>query len=157
MDLTVGDDDLRLTAQDRLDEVADALLRVLVVSVGVDHDVRAELEGALHSVVEGAAQSAIAGVPDEMGHPVGLRHLDRSVGRAVVDDQHDDLGDAGNLLRDRGQDQSEGVLLVQARHLDDQPDSVVAPARQIRRRRRLYTRLSCVGCRPTRVGTDHRR
>ena len=80
--LAVADDDLCLAAQDRLDQVADAVLRVLVVAVGVDHDVRAELECALHAVVEGPAETAVAGVMDEVGDAV-LAWPPRRCGRST--------------------------------------------------------------------------
>ena len=79
MHLPVGDDDVGLAGDDRLNQVGDALLRVLVVAVGVDHDVGAEFERPLHAVVERAAQPLVAGVPDEVGDPVRLGHLDRAV------------------------------------------------------------------------------
>ena len=92
-DLAVGDDDVRRAGDDRLHQLGDLLLGVLVVAVGVDQDVGAELEGPHDAVVEGPAEALVAGVVHELPDPVGLGHLDRAVRRAVVDDQHDDLVD----------------------------------------------------------------
>jgi len=116
--LPVGDDDVGPAGQDRLHQVGDALLRVLVVAVGVDHDVGAELERALHPVVEGAPEPAVAGVPHEVRDAVLLGHLDGAVRGAVVDDQHQDLVDAGDRRGDAGQDCGERLLLVEAGDLD---------------------------------------
>jgi hypothetical protein len=127
--LAIGDDDLRLAPQNRLHQVADALLRVLVVTVGVDHDVGAELQRALHAVVEGAAQSAVTGMPDEVGHAVGLGHLDGAIGGTVVDDQHDDLRDPGDLLGDGGEHHAQGVLFVETGDLHHQFDTGARPWR----------------------------
>ena len=118
--LAVGDDDVGRALDDRPHEVGDALLRVLVVAVGVDDDVGAELQRVVDAVLEGAGQSLVAGVPDEVGHAEGAGDLDRPVGGAVVDDDDDDLVDALDRPRDRLQDRREGLLLVQARHLHDE-------------------------------------
>ena len=117
--LPVGDHDLGLTGDDRLDEIGDALLRVLVVTVGVDHDVGAQFECALHAVVEGAAQSPVACMAHEVGDAHRPRDLDGAVGRTVVDDQHDDLVDARDRCGDRLENQREGLLLVEARNLNN--------------------------------------
>ena len=129
MRLPVPDGDLGLAAQDRCDQVADALLRVLVVPVGVDHDVGAELQRPLDAVVERPAEAAVAGVPDEVGDPVMLGDLDGAVGGAVVDDQHDDLVDARDLCGDAGEHQGEGLFLVEARDLNDQTHDVTSSSR----------------------------
>ena len=94
VDLAVGDDDVGPPLDDRPDEVGDPLLRVLVVAVGVDDDVGAELEGVVDAVLEGAGQPLVAGVPHEVRDAERAGDLDRPVGRAVVDDDDDDLVDA---------------------------------------------------------------
>jgi hypothetical protein len=82
VDLPVGDDDVGAAGDDRLHQVGDALLRVLVVAVGVDDDVGPELERPLHAVVERPAQAAVAGVAHEVDDAVLARDLDvRSVSR----------------------------------------------------------------------------
>ncbi len=119
MNLPVGDDDVGLASDDRLDQVGDALLGILVVAVGVHDDVRAELEGADHPVVERAAETLVADVVHELGDAVGARDLDGAVAAAVVDDEDDDLVDARDRLRDALEHRRKGLLLVQARDLDD--------------------------------------
>ena len=84
VDLPVSDHDVRGPRDDRLDQIGDALLGVLVVAVGVDEDVGSELEGASNAVVEGAAQALVARVvhelPDAVG-PAPPRRSDRSIRR----------------------------------------------------------------------------
>jgi hypothetical protein len=116
--LPVGDDDVGAALEDRLDQVGDALLRVLVVPVGVDDDVRAELERPLDAVVEGPPQAAVARVADEVRDPVLAGDLDGAVARPVVDDQDEDLVDARDRPRDGGEDGGERLLLVEAGDLD---------------------------------------
>jgi hypothetical protein len=118
VDLAIGDDDVGATGEDRLHQVADALLRVLVVAVGVHDDVGAQLQRPLHAVVEGAAQTPVPRVPHEVRDAVLLRDLDRAIRRAVVDDHDDDLVDPVDLLRDRREDRGQGLLLVQTGDLD---------------------------------------
>src|SRR5882757_6133849 len=105
MYLTVGNDDVCPPGDDRLNQVGDALLRVLVIAVGIDQDVATELQSALHAIMERAAQTAVAGMPDEVRHAVLLGNLDRAVGRTVIDDEDDDLVDPGDLFWDRIENQ----------------------------------------------------
>jgi hypothetical protein len=76
-------------------------------------------------------QALVAHVVHELGDAVLAGHLDGAVGAAVVDDEHDDVVDAGDLPRDRGEHGGEGLLLVEARDLHDEPHDAV---------------LSCSGC-----------
>ena len=120
VDLSVADHDVGLTLDDRLDQVGDAVLGVLIVAVGVDHDVRTELERPDHAIMERAAETLVAGVVHELAHTVFLGYLDRPVAAPVVDDQDHDLVDPGNLLRDRLQDGRKRLLLIEARDLNDE-------------------------------------
>ena len=52
-----------------LDKIGDAFLGVLVVAVGVDDDVGAELQRVVDAVLERAGQALVAGVPDEVRDP----------------------------------------------------------------------------------------
>ena len=79
--LPVGDDDVGRPSTIGLDQVGDALLRVLVVAVGVHHDVGAELEGVVDAVLEGPGQALVAGVAHEVGHSV-RRGRPRPCGRS---------------------------------------------------------------------------
>ncbi|HET6965849.1 MAG TPA: hypothetical protein VFH58_13825 [Acidimicrobiales bacterium] len=116
--LAVGHDDVGHLVEDRGDQVRDALARVLVVPVGVDEDVGAHLQGLQRAVLEGLAQTHVAGVVDEVAHPEAAGHLHRGVGAPVVDDQVLDLVDARDLLRHLLEHQREGLLLVETRDLD---------------------------------------
>ena len=78
--LPVPDDDVRLTSQDGLNQVGDSLLRVLVVAVGVDDNVRAVLEGVVDTVAERPGEAHVAGVEDEVLDPQLPCYLDGSVG-----------------------------------------------------------------------------
>ena len=62
-------------AQDGRHEVADALLRVLVVAVGVHHDVGAVRERVLDAVREGAREAHGARVPHDVDDAVLARDL----------------------------------------------------------------------------------
>ena len=150
VDLAVGDDDVGAPGQDGLDQVGDPVLGVLVVAVGVDHDVGAELERALHPVVEGAPEPAVAGVPHEVRDAVLLGHLDGAVRGAVVDDQYEDLVDAGDRRGDAGQDGRERLLLVEAGDLDDEAHGIAPRPSWPRRWSTDRARRPCARSRPAR-------
>jgi len=118
--LAVADHDVGLAGHDRGDQVGDAVLRVLVVAVGVDDDVGPVKEGVVHPVAEGPGETHVAHVVHEVLDAVLARHLDGAVGRAVVDDQDVDLINARDGPRDRRQDGGEGLLFVETRNLHEQ-------------------------------------
>ena len=60
---------------------------VLVVGVGVDDDVGAELQARVEAGLEGVGQALVVGQADDVVDAVGLRDLDGAVGGAVVDDR----------------------------------------------------------------------
>ena len=93
---------------------------VLVVGVGVDDDVGAELQRGVEARLEARGQALVVRQPDDVVDAVLAGDLDRAVGRAVVDDQPLDDVEAGDLAREVGQRRRERVLLVEARDLDDQ-------------------------------------
>jgi len=60
-----------------------------------------------------------------MVDPVRARHLDRPVGRAVIDHQPLDGVEAGDLARQLCERGGERFLLVQAGDLDDELDGLI--------------------------------
>ena len=94
--------------------------RVLVVGVGVDDDVGAELEARVEPGLEAGGQALVVRQPDDVVDAVRARDLDRAVGRAVVDDEPLDLVEALDLARQVGERRGERLLLVEAGDLDDE-------------------------------------
>ena len=125
--LAVRDDDVGLTGNDRFHEVADAVLRVLVVAVGVHHDVRAMRERVVHAVAERAGQAHVPGVVHEVRDAVLPGDGQGAVRGPVVDDQDRDLVHAVDLGRDRLEHRGQGLFLVEAGTLDE--DLHVRPLR----------------------------
>src|SRR5690606_18497572 len=119
-DVPVADHHVGLTGEDGRHQGRDVGRRVLVVGVGVDDDVGAQLEGGVQPRLEGGGQALVVGQLDDVVDPVLPGHLDRAVGRAVVDDEPLDLVEAGDLPGQVGQRDRELVLLVEARDLDDE-------------------------------------
>jgi len=72
------------------------------------------------SGLEGGGESAVAGEPDHVVDPIPSRHVDRPVGRAVIDHQPLDGVEADDLARQLCEHRGEGFLLVQAGDLDDE-------------------------------------
>jgi hypothetical protein len=72
---------------DRLDELGDIAAVVLVVGVGVDDDVGAELQRGVHACLEGACEPLVVGQPDDVVDAVLTGDVGGRVGRAVVDHQ----------------------------------------------------------------------
>ena len=85
LDLAIADDHVGLAGDDRRDELRDVTAVVLVVGVGVDDHVGAELQRGVHARLEAVRQALVVGQPDDVVDAEFARHLDRAIGRAVVD------------------------------------------------------------------------
>ena len=120
VDLAVADDHVGLAAQDRRDELRDVGALVLVVGIGVDDHVGAELQAGVEARLERRRQALVVGQPDDVVDAVRARDLDRRVRRAVVDDQPLDDIEPGHLARQMAQRERELVLLVETGNLDDE-------------------------------------
>ena len=119
-DLAVADHHVGAARDDRLDELRDVARVVLVVGVGVDDDVGAELERGVEPGLEGGGEALVVRQPDDVVDAVRARDLDRAVGRAVVDHEPLDLVHARNLAREVGERPGELLFLVLAGDLDDE-------------------------------------
>ena len=119
-DLAVADHHVGVAGQDRRHQALDVRPVVLVVGVGVDDHVGAELERRVEPGLEARGEPLVVGQAHDVVDAVRARHLDGAVGRAVVDDQPFDALEARHLARKVGQRDRERLLLVQARDLDDQ-------------------------------------
>ena len=86
--------------EDRLDELGDVAAVVLVVGVGVDDHVGAELERGVEPGLEARGEPLVVREPHDVVDAVLARDLDRAVGRAVVDDQPLDRLEALDLARE---------------------------------------------------------
>ena len=67
--------------------VGDVAAVVLVVGVGVDDHVGAELQARVEARLEAVRQALVVRQPHDVVDAVRARDLDRPVGRAVVDDE----------------------------------------------------------------------
>ena len=106
--------------EDRRDELRDVAPVVLVVGVGVDDHVGAELQRGVEPGLEAGREPLVVGQPDDVVDAVRARDLDRAVGRAVVDHEPLDGVEAGDLAGQVGERQRAASLLVEAGDLDDQ-------------------------------------
>ena len=84
---------------DRRDELGDVGALVLVVGVGVDDHVGAELQAGVEARLERRREALVVRQPDDVVDAVLAGDLDRGVGRAVVDDQPLDGVEPGDLAR----------------------------------------------------------
>ena len=84
------------------DELGDVGAVVLVVGVGVDDHVGAELERRVEAGLEAVGQALVVRQPDDVVDAVRARDLDGAVGRAVVDDEPLDRVETGHLARQVG-------------------------------------------------------
>ena len=73
--LAVADHDIRLMTDDGLHQLADGRARVLVVAIGVHHDVSTVLQRVIHAVTECACQAHRLGMVHHMLHAKGSCHL----------------------------------------------------------------------------------
>ena len=86
-DLAVADDHVGLAGQDRRHQLGDVGAAVLVVGVGVDDDVGAELQAGVQPGLEAGGEALVVGQADDVLDPVLAGDLDGAVAGAVVDDQ----------------------------------------------------------------------
>ena len=120
VDLAVADHHVGLAAQDRRDQLGDVAPVVLVVGVGVDDHVGAELEAGVETRLEARGQPLVVGELDDVVDAVGSRGLDGGVGGAVVDDQPLDRVEPLDLAGQVRQRLGQLRFLVETGDLDDQ-------------------------------------
>ena len=120
VDLAIADDHVRVASEDRADELRDVRALVLVVGVGVDDHVRAELQSRVEAGLERGREALVVGQLDDVIDAELARHLDRPIGRAIVDDQEFDDVKAGYLAGELADRQRQLALLVETRDLDDE-------------------------------------
>jgi hypothetical protein len=120
VDLAVADDHVGGAREDRRDQLGDVGAVVLVVRVGVDDHVGAQLEPRVQSGLEAGGQPLVVGQADDVVDAVVLGDLDRVVGRAVVDDQPFDRVEPLDRARELGERGGELLLLVVTGNLDDE-------------------------------------
>ena len=118
--LAVADHHVGFAAQDGRDQVGDAVLRVLVVGIGVDDDISPQAQAGIQAGLEGGGQPLITGVTHHMVYAQCFGDFDGAVTAAVVYDQDFDLIDAGDMARDSGNGNGQGGFFVMARYLDNQ-------------------------------------
>ena len=100
--LAVADDEVGVTAQDRRHQFRDIGRAVLVVGVGVDDHVRAQLQRCVEARLEALCESFVVRQPYDVVDTVGTSDLDGGVGGPVVDDEPLDLIEALHLAREVG-------------------------------------------------------
>ena len=123
------DDEVRLVADDRLDEARHLAGIVLAVRVERHDDIDAESLGDEVAGLEGRTLAAVDRMADDVG---AERPGDggRAVARAVIDDE--DMGpQAGDLRGHLGQDGRQALGLVEGRDADEHaaPAGAASPPR----------------------------
>ena len=120
LDVAVADADVGLAGEQRRQQQRDVAAGVLVVGVGVDDVVGAQLQRGVDAGGEGGGQPLAAAEAHHVVDAAGAGDLGRAVARAVVDHQPLDDVDAGHGGRQIAQRAGQRLGLVQARDLDDQ-------------------------------------
>ena len=118
--LAVANDQLGSAGQDGLDQLDDVAAKVLVVAIGVDDDIGAQLKAGVETRLEGMSQAAVAGKPDDVVRPGLAGDFAGAVGGAIVDDEDFDLVYAFDPARDGCNGLRQGPLFVEAGDLHDQ-------------------------------------
>ena len=119
-DLPVAHHHVGLAAQDRPHQLRDVGGLVLVVGVGVDDHVGAQLQPGVETGLEGGGQPLVVGQADDVVDAVLTRRLHGPVAGAVVDDQPLDRVEARDLAGKAAERQRELPFFVEARDLDDE-------------------------------------
>ncbi len=101
-------------------ELGDVGAVVLVVGVGVDDHVGAELQRGVDPGLEAGREALVVGQAHEVVDAVCAGDRDRLVGRAVVDHEPLDRVEALDLARQVGERLRQLLRLVEAGDLDDE-------------------------------------
>jgi hypothetical protein len=120
LDVAIADDDVRLARKQRSEQGRDVVAHVLVVAVGVDNVIGAELQRRVDARHECGGESLAARETDDVVDARHQRDVAGAVGRPVVHDEvldQVDPRDRPGQIADRA---GQGVRLVEARYLDDQ-------------------------------------
>ena len=112
LDLPVADHHVGAAGEDRRDQLRDVGGPVLVVGVGVDDHVGAELQRGVEPGLEGGREALVVGQPDDVVDAVVSRDLDRAIGGAIVDHEPLDLVEPVDLAGQLAQHARERRLLV---------------------------------------------
>ena len=118
--LAVADHHVGPVLENRRDQLRDVVGAVLVVGVGVDDHVGAELQRGVEAGLERDGEALVLREAHDVVDAVGAGDLDGAVGRSVVDDQPLDLVEPVDLARELGERHRQRRLLVEAGDLDDQ-------------------------------------
>jgi hypothetical protein len=118
--LAVADDHVGLAGENRRHQLRDVVPAVLVVGVGIDDHIGAQLQAGVEPGLEGGGEALVVREAHDVIDAARARDLDRAVGRAVIDHEPLDALDPRNLAREIRERRGEGVLLVVARDLDDE-------------------------------------
>ncbi len=115
-----------------------------MVAVRIDDDVRAEGEAGIEARLEGGGEALVARVRDDV-RAEHRRDGGGLVRTAVVDDDDLNLVDAGDRLRQVGEDGGEALFLVVARYLNDQFHARAPPrSNPAARRKSSPSRISAI-------------
>jgi hypothetical protein len=118
--LAVADHHVGLARDDRSDQLGNVGAEVLVVGVGVDDHVGAELQAGIEAGLEGRGEPLVVGEADDVIDAVSPRHLDGVIGRAVVDHEPLDLFHARDLTGEVSERGRKLGGLVEAGNLNDE-------------------------------------
>jgi hypothetical protein len=122
-DLTVTDHHVCPPIHYEFDEQTDIAGIVLVVSIGIDDDVRAVPERKINPCLESGGQTAVAAMANNMVCSTRACDGGGAVLAAVINDKNFNHINSGNAARYRCKRGRERILLVEARDLDDEFDA----------------------------------
>jgi hypothetical protein len=118
--LTISDYDLRPSLQDWLHKLGNISAAILIVSVGVDNDVRARAQGIVQPASETARETNVRKVPQDMVDAQRFRDRCGTVCRTVVNYKIFDCIHTWYFARQVGNRLRQGLGLVERRYLDNE-------------------------------------
>jgi hypothetical protein len=118
--LTIPYHHVGATLENRFDNFRDLLAGVLVIGVGINDDIGAELEGGVDPYHERNSQPLVFLEDYDVAHAEFFRKIGSTVRTPVVDDEDLDALDPWNLSREPDQSLLQVLALVKTGDLNDE-------------------------------------
>jgi hypothetical protein len=115
--LAIGYNNVGLPSNNWLNQVANSFLRVLVVAIGINHNISAHRQGRINAIMKSSGQTHALFMSHKMFDTEFFSNGHGVVSATIVNDKHDNLIDPRYLLWDSAKNRLDGLLFIKAWYL----------------------------------------